>query len=189
MEPGAIQAMAPDGDPALRALLEQAKSVHVDFDDPGCAARVYSELVSASCAVVLLGSDDPDRLMIALGPFARRAGQSIYRYVPDSGLTSLREDSILVPQTKRPPDALRHIMQSSHFGVYLFPDGKAQLQGPNLAALKQLARRRPPGDKRIVLMARDLLELSPLLDVAASVRQRSRSTGRLKLRDGRWIRG
>jgi hypothetical protein len=182
-------AASTDAGNTVAQLVEQAKSVHVDFDDPGCAARVYSELVSATAAVVLLASDDPDRLMIALCTFARRAGQSIYRYVPEQGLTSLRDDSILVPQTKRTPDALRHIMQSSHFGVYLFPDGKEQLQGPNLAALKQLARRRPPGDKRIVLMARDLLELASLLDVAPAVRQRSRSTGRLKLRDGRWIRG
>ncbi|MCU0754304.1 MAG: hypothetical protein MUE46_04180 [Xanthomonadales bacterium] len=180
---------SPDGGNTVARLIEQAKSVHVDFEDPGCAARVYSELVSATSAVVLLGSDDPERLLVALGPFARRAGQSIYRYIPEQGLTSMREDSILVPQTKRPPEALRHIMQSSHFGVYLFPDGREQLQGPNLAALKQLARRRPPGDKRIVLIARDLLELAPLLDVAPAVRQRSRSTGRLKLRDGRWIRG
>lgn len=178
-----------EGGNTVAGLLEQAKSVHVDFDDPGCAARVYSELVSATSAVVLLGSDDPTRLMIALAPFARRAGQSIYCFVPDQGLTSLREDGFLVPQTKRTPEALRHIMQSSHFGVYLFPDGKDHLQGPNLATLKQLARRRPAGDKRIVLLARDLLELAPLLDVAAAVRQRSRSTGRLKLRDGRWIRG
>jgi hypothetical protein len=176
-------------DNAIAQLLEQAKSVHVDFEDPGCAARVYAELVSATSAVVLLSSDDPERLLVALAPFARRAGQSIYRFVADQGLTSMREDSILVPQTKRTPEALRHIMQSSHFGVYLFPDGREQLQGPNLATLKQLARRRPAGDKRIVLIARDLLELAPLLDVAAAVRQRSRSTGRLKLRDGRWVRG
>lgn len=169
--------------------ISQAVQVHVDIDDSGFAARLYAEIVSAESAVVLLQTSLQAKLIAALGPFSRRAGQAMYVFDEERGFVSLREEGIVVPQTKRTAEALRYVLQSSHFGVYFFPNGASHIRAQNGATLKQMGRRRPAGEKRIVLMCEAFEAIEPLLDVSALVEQRSRASGPLKLRDGCWIRG
>ena len=71
---------------------------------------------------------------------AMRTGQSVYYWRDDDGITSLRERDVRVPGSKRVTDALRYILQSMQFGIYLFTDYEEHLRAPNIGLLRQIAR-------------------------------------------------
>ena len=71
---------------------------------------------------------------------ALRTGQSVYYWQEDAGITSLRERDVRVPGSKRVTEALRYILQSMQFGIYLFTDYEEHLRAPNIGLLRQIAR-------------------------------------------------
>ena len=69
---------------------------------------------------------------------AQRRGHSI-AWDTESGLASLREHGITVAGSKRLSEALRFVLQSGHFGVYI--SGRQRRTDPQvLALMRQIAR-------------------------------------------------
>jgi hypothetical protein len=124
----------------------------------------------------------------ALEGFARRGGSTIYAWTTDRGLISLREQGIVVPASRRLAEALRYVQQSAHFGIYLIPVAGSQLTPPIIAQLRQIARVNDGAFKRIVLLNEGGDLPASISEYCAHLQMQPRSTAKLRLRDGHWVR-
>lgn len=160
-----------------------------DEHDPDLASRLFEETLAAESNVVVLYTRTVDSVLAQLRQFARRGAQSLYTWTPDQGLSSLREDDIVVPASKRFADALRHILAANHFGVYVIPELASHLTGPLAAQLRNFSRARGSGAARRILLLESRVDLPAALGEHIShLLHQPRSAGRLRLRDGRWVR-
>lgn len=148
---------------------------------------LYARLLDAPSALIALEIADSAPVIDHLRLLARRQGQSIYAWSPQHGLASLREAGIAVPGSQRPADALRYVLQSNHFGVYLFPDMTAQLYAQFGPQLRQVARALPGVDRKVVLMGPQIRLPAGLDALCAHLSVIARTAPRLRLRDGRWV--
>lgn len=160
-----------------------------DEHDPDLASRLIEETLAAEFNVVALYTRAVPTIMAQLQQFARRSAQSLYAWNPDEGLSSLREDDIVVPGSKRLVDALRHMLAAVHFGIYIIPDIASHLTGPLTAQLRNFSRSSNGGAKRRLLLLETRIDLPAALgENCAHLLHQPRSAGRLRLRDGRWVR-
>ncbi len=150
--------------------------------------RLYEQLLDANNNLVLIETPFVDDVLGHLRQMAQRRGHSIYSWNAELGLVSLREHGITVSGSKRLSEALRFVLQSSHFGVYVFPAEKGEFTPQILALLRQIARGKHGGDKRVVVLGAKLEISSPLDKLARVFVHRHGLADRLRLRDGRWIR-
>ncbi|MGH8042543.1 MAG: hypothetical protein ACREPN_10915 [Rudaea sp.] len=118
---------------------------------------------------------------------ALRTGQSVYSWQDEAGITSLRERDLRVPGSKRVTDALRYILQSPQFGVYLFTDFADHLRPPNTGLLRQIARSRAVAGRKVVFVG-EAIKLPEGMDaLVESIAHQPGAQGRPRLRDGRWV--
>lgn len=150
--------------------------------------RLYDQMLDSSSNLVLMDTPFPDDLMAHLRQMAQRRGHSIYAWSQEGGLASLREHGITVTGSKRLAEALRFVLQSGHFGVYIFPAERDEMTPQILALMRQIARGKEGGNKRVVILG-TVLDLPPALrKLASQMLHRHGPSERLRLRDGRWIR-
>jgi hypothetical protein len=150
--------------------------------------RVYEQLLESPSNLILIDTPFPDEMLAHLRLMAQRRGHSIYNWTQGLGLASLREHGITVAGSKRLAEALRFVLQSGHFGIYVFPADRPEFTPQVLALLRQIARGKDGGDKRVVIMGTVLDMPSPLERLAFLITHRHGPSQRLRLRDGRWIR-
>lgn len=150
---------------------------------------LYEHVLESASNLVILDTPHGDDVLSNFRQMAQRRGHSVYAWNPDFGLASLREHGITVAGSKRLPDALRFVLQSSHFGVYVFPSDKREFTPQIIALLRQIARGKDGGDKRVVVMGQGIEINSPLDRMATLVVHKHGPSERFRLRDGRWIRG
>ena len=170
-------------EPATRFRVLAADPIEVDF-----ANVLYQAIEESPNAIVALYSRSVTEVIKQFENCSRRGGRSIYRWAPDKGLISLREDAVTVPATRRIAEALRHIQQNQHFAVYLLPLMGQQLTPPNVAQLRQISRAVQTAMKRVVLLTEDGSLPATLSDYCAHLQLQPRSTAHLRMRDGRWTR-
>jgi len=151
--------------------------------------RLYEQLLESSSNLVLVESPFPAELIENMRLMAQRRGHSIYAWNAETGLASLREHGITVAGSKRLSEALRFVLQSGHFGVYVFPADRSEFTPQVLALMRQIARVKEGGDKRVVVLGPALDMPAPLERLAQIIKHRHGPSERLRLRDGRWIRG
>ena len=120
--------------------------------------------------------------------YSRRHGTTFYAWTMDRGLISLREDGIVVPGSRRLGEALRYVQQSVHFGIYLLPVAGQQLTPPTIAQLRQITRASDGVIKRVVLLNEGGDLPASILEYCAHIQLQPRSSARLRLRDGHWVR-
>jgi hypothetical protein len=149
--------------------------------------RLYEQMLDTSGNLVLMDTPFVAEVLAHLRQTAQRRGHSIYAWSEETGLASLRELGITVAGSKRLSEALRFVLQSSHFGVYIFQVGKGDLTPQVLALMRQIARGKEGGDKRVVLLGTVLDIPAPLERLSCLILHRHGPSGRLRLRDGRWI--
>lgn len=155
--------------------------------DPLVTPLLFDAILAASGNLVALETDDPDEAVAQFRQLALRSGRSIYLWDPVRGIRSLREPDVWVAGTQRLADALRYILQSMHFGVYLFRGFSGQLRPPAPVLLRRIARLRGGHARKLVLVGGpyegpdDLRALFDPLPEVWRTRQRPR------LRDGRWM--
>lgn len=118
---------------------------------------------------------------------ALRTGQSVYYWKDDAGITSLRERDVRVPGSKRVTDALRYILQSMQFGIYLFTDYQEHLRAPNIGLLRQIARNKSGNGRKVVFIGEEVLLPEGLDALTDRISHTNESTGKPRLRDGRWV--
>ncbi len=150
---------------------------------------LYDHVLEAKSHLVILDSPFPEDVVGYLRQMAQRRGHSIYLWNGESGLSSLREHGITVAGSKRISEALRFIIQSGRFGVYVFPADMREYTPQVLALLRQIARTKDGSEKRVMMLGSEIEITTPLDRLAQVIVHRHGLTGKLRLRDGRWIRG
>jgi len=118
---------------------------------------------------------------------ALRTGQSVYYWQADAGITSLREREMRVPGSKRVTDALRYILQSMQFGVYLFTDYEEHLRAPNISLLRQISRIRSGNGRKVVFVGEQVHLPDGLEELCERITHLQVGQARPRLRDGRWV--
>ncbi len=150
---------------------------------------LYERVLESASNLVILDTPHGDDVLSSFRQTAQRRGHSVYAWSAALGLASLREHGITVAGSKRLPDALRFVLQSSHFGVYVFPSDKREFTPQIIALLRQIARGKEGGDKRVVVMGHDMEVSTPLDRLATLVVHKHGPSQHFRLRDGRWVRG
>ena len=167
---------------------ERYNVLAADITEPDFPARLNQLLLDAPCALVALYCRNGAEIAKVLEGFSRRNGTSYYLWTLDRGLVSLRDDGLIVPASRRINEAIRGIQLSVHFAMYLIPAANLQFTPPLIAQLRQIARAQDGIVKRIVLMSESGDLPSSLSEYCAHVQLQPRSSAKLRLRDGRWIR-
>lgn len=185
-----VQGVSPIG---LTDLLNTTKAGHyrvyaADMTEVEFPETLHQYIENAPSTIVAIYCQGAAEIVKALEGFTRRRGTTIYAWTVDRGLVSLREQGMVVPASRRLADALRYVQQSAHFGIYLIPIAGSQLTPPIVAQLRQISRVSDGPLKRIVLLNETADLPNSILEYCAHLQMQPRSSAKLRLRDGRWIR-
>jgi hypothetical protein len=161
--------------------------VNAEASDLAVSALLFDRVLASKQNLVVVEAEDTAMVMDQFRQFARRTGQSIYTWQDEIGITSLREADVRVPGSKRMTDALRYILQSMHFGIYLFADVSTHLRPPNTGILRQIARMREGNERKVVFIAKELHLPDSLDDMTEHLTFAIVRPTRPRLRDGRWV--
>ncbi|MBX3693265.1 hypothetical protein [Dokdonella sp.] len=149
--------------------------------------KLFEQIVKAEGNLVGIETPNVDETIAQFRQLAIRSGQSVYLWDPENGIAALRESEMRVPGSKRFPDALRFILQSVQFGVYLLRDFEPHVRPPNTALLQRIARIRTDNERKLVFLAQKLA-LPQAIDALVERMNRAGDTAtRPRLRDGRWV--
>jgi hypothetical protein len=160
--------------------------VSVESSDISVSNRLFDRVLASTQNLVVVETTDVDEVVTQFRQFALRSGQSIYQWQDDVGISSLRESEVRVPGSKRMADALRYILQSMHFGIYLFTDYAGHLRPPNTGLLRQIARVRGNA-RKVVFVGGTVVLPDSLEEVSEHLTHERVAPTRLRLRDGRWV--
>jgi hypothetical protein len=151
------------------------------------ATEILKQILAAESGLVLLDSLDALALMDQFRAVARHTGQAMYLWQPDTGLGSLREAHLRVPDCQRLGNALRYMQQSIHFGVYFLVGIELPLSAMDATLLRQLARMPKEHLRRVVLINAPDALVGHLGALAERLNSEDNQPRRLRLRDGRWL--
>lgn len=150
-------------------------------------AEIFERIVAASGGLIVLDSKDVHALIEQIRTLARHTGQAVYLWQPDTGLGSLRDAHVRVPDCQRLGNALRYMQQSIHFGVYFLVGLELPLSAMDTTLLRQLARAPKEYLRRVVLIDAPATLIEHLGDATTRVTGDDGQSRRLRLRDGRWL--
>lgn len=150
-------------------------------------AEIFERILAASGGLLALDGGDTDALIDQFRALVRHSGQSVYLWLPETGLDNLREAHARVPGSQRLGQALRFVQQSIHFGIYLFRGIPSPLAASELSLLRQLARSQTEQVRRVVLLDAPGGLLNTLADVLLHIDCAAKPEVRPRLRDGRWL--
>jgi hypothetical protein len=149
--------------------------------------EILEHILEAESGLVLLDSSDALALMDQFRGVARHTGQAMYLWQPDTGLGSLREAHLHVPDSERLGNVLRYMQQSIHFGVYFLVGIELPLSAMDATLLRQLARMPKEHLRRVVLINPPDALVDDLGALAERLNSEHSQPRRLRLRDGRWL--
>lgn len=149
-------------------------------------ALLFDRVLASKQSLVVLEADDPAAVLEQFRTFARRSGQSVYSWQDEVGIYSLRDADMRVPGSKRMADALRYILQSMHFGIYLFVDVGQYLRPPNTGILRQIGKV-VGGNRKVVFVGYSKPLPESLDELAERLTYAGVRPTRPRLRDGRWV--
>ena len=149
--------------------------------------KLLDRIVRSPQHLIALETSSVGETVAQMRVLAMRGGTSIYAWDPEGGLASLRESGMHVPGSKRMSDALRYVLQSMHFGVYLFVDFEEHLKPADVLLLRRISRT-PTSNERKLAFVGTGVELPEELDgLYERVAVESEMHRQLRLRDGRWV--
>ncbi|HEY6943430.1 hypothetical protein [Dokdonella sp.] len=149
--------------------------------------KMLDRIVQSMHHIVALQTSSVADTVAQMRVLAMRGGASIYAWDPDGGIASLRESGMHVPGSKRMSDALRYVLQSMHFGIYMFVDYESHLKPADVLLLRRISRTPTSNERKLVFVStRSELpeELDGMYDRLAVESELHRQ---LRLRDGRWV--
>ena len=158
-----------------------------EVSDVAMNALLFDRVLASKQTLVVVETDDVQAVLDQFRTFARRSGQSIYTWQDDIGITSLRESDVRVPGSKRMTDALRYILQSMHFGIYLFPEATPHLRPPNTGLLRQIGKIKGGNERKVVFISNKLSLPDSMDEMAERLTYAGVRPTRPRLRDGRWV--
>lgn len=171
--------MTPQGGDVMNSVMASAP--------PQAGAEIFDKIVAAPGGLVVLDSKDVHGLIDQFRAIARHTGQAMYLWQPDTGLGSLRDAHVRVPDCQRLGNALRYMQQSMHFGVYFLLGLELPLSAMDATLLRQLARSPKEHLRRVVLIDVPAALAEHLGDLAMRLCGEDSQPRRLRLRDGRWL--
>lgn len=154
---------------------------------PQVGTDIFDRITGSSKGLVMLDSKDVPALIEQFRTIARHSGQAMYLWQPDTGLSSLRDAHVRVPDCQRLGNALRYMQQSMHFGVYFLVGLELPLSAMDATLLRQLARTPKDHLRRVVLIDVPPSLAEHLGELAEHLGSEDCQKRRLRLRDGRWL--
>lgn len=148
---------------------------------------LFDRIVQSPHNLIAIITADAEDVVAQFRLLALRTGQSVYYWQEDAGITSLREREMRVPGSKRATDALRYILQSPQFGVYLFTDFADHLRQPNTGLLRQIARSRSVAGRKVIFVGDEIAMPDGLDTLVETISHQPVAGTRPRLRDGRWV--
>jgi hypothetical protein len=149
--------------------------------------KLFDRIVQSPQNLIAIDTAHAADMIAQFRLLALRMGQSVYYWQQDAGITSLRERDVRVPGSKRVTEALRYILQSMQFGIYLFTDYEQHLRAPNVGLLRQIARTKSGNGRKVVFIGERVTLPEGLDALTDHIEHTLESTGRPRLRDGRWV--
>ncbi|TAL71535.1 MAG: hypothetical protein EPN56_06845 [Rhodanobacter sp.] len=159
----------------------------VDMPVPMAGHDTFDRVLAAAVGVVAVHSADAAAFVEHFRDIARHTGQAVYQWQPDIGLSSLRDAHARVPDAQRLGQALRYMLQSMHFGVYVVQQLELPMAVADLTLLRRLARTPTPHLRRVVLLNAPAALIEQLSDAIVTIDGEPESPPRLRLRNGRWL--
>lgn len=149
--------------------------------------KIIDRIVQSPHNLVVLESGNVGETLTQMRMLAIRGGTSIYAWDPEAGIASLRESGLNVPGSKRLTDALRYVLQSMQFGIYLFVDFNEHIKPADTLLLRRISRMHTANQRKLVFIGCDF-ELPEELDgMFDRLTAQTEQQHRLRLRDGRWV--
>ncbi len=158
-----------------------------DNPDHFVTPKLFEQIVQSRHHLIAIETATTADIVLQFRQLALRGGQSIYLWQGDSGIVSLREGDVRVPGSKRMTDALRYILQSMQFGVYLFTDFVEHLRPPNTGLLRQISRIRTGHERKVIFIGEPVPLPDGLEELIERIKHHSLASGNPRLRDGRWV--
>jgi len=149
--------------------------------------KLFDRIVQSPQNLIAIETAHSDDVVAQFRLLALRLGQSVYYWQPDAGITSLRERDVRVPGSKRVTEALRYILQSMQFGIYLFTDYDEHLRAPNVGLLRQIARVKSGNGRKVVFVGERIVLPDGLEALVDRIEHSPEVQGKPRLRDGRWV--
>jgi len=149
--------------------------------------KLFERIVQSPQNLIAIDTPNAVDVLAQFRLLALRTGQSVYYWQAEAGITSLREREMRVPGSKRVTDALRYILQSMQFGVYLFTDYAEHLRAPNVGLLRQIARIRSGNGRKVVFVGEQVQFPDGLDEHVDHITHTQVGQSRPRLRDGRWV--
>jgi hypothetical protein len=150
-------------------------------------ADILERILAARGNLIALEGGDEAGLVGQLRPLVRRSGQAVYLWNPEIGLGNLREEHVGLPGSQRLNIALRYILQSNHFGIYLLQRLPLPLGIGDATLLRQLARASTGHPRKVVLLDPAPAVMASFNDVLVRLSCQPKPAQRPRLRDGRWV--
>lgn len=161
--------------------MQESASVHV-------TPRLFEQILDSEGNLIGIETANMDDTLEQFRQLAMRSGQSVYLWDPENGIAALRQSEMRIPGSKRLNDALRFILQSMQFAVYLLIDFDDQIKPPNTALLRRFARIRTGNQRKMVFLSRKLVFPQEIDGLVERLTAGVGSNKRPRLRDGRWVR-
>ena len=149
--------------------------------------KLFDRIVQSPQNLIAIETANAADVLAQFRLLALRSGQSVYYWQPDAGITSLRERDVRVPGSKRATDALRYILQSMQFGVYLFTDYAEHMRAPNIGLLRQIARAATGKGRKVVFVGEEVHLPEGLDALVERITHTPEGQSKPRLRDGRWV--
>lgn len=149
--------------------------------------RLLERIVESPVHLITLETLRCDETVAQLRVLAMREGTSIYAWEPEVGLTSLRESGLNVPGSKRLTDALRYVMQSLHFGIYLFTGCAGAMKPVDTLLLRRISRMQSVNERKLVFIGSHVDMPEELDGMLERLVVDNELRPQLRLRDGRWV--
>jgi hypothetical protein len=150
-------------------------------------ADLLERILAARGNLIALDGGEAVDMVGQLRPLVRRSGQAVYLWNPELGLGNLREEHVALPGSQRLNIALRYMLQSNHFGVYILQSLPLPLPIADATLLRQLARATTGHVRRVVLLDPPETLVASFNDVLVSLSCQPKPAQRPRLRDGRWM--
>ena len=150
-------------------------------------ADLLERILTARGNLIALDGGEEVDLVGQLRPLIRRSGQAVYLWNPELGLGNLREEHVALPGSQRLNIALRYMLQSNHFGVYILQRLPTPLPMADATLLRQLARATTGHVRRVVLLDPGASLVASFNDVLVRLSCQPKPAQRPRLRDGRWM--
>jgi hypothetical protein len=109
---------------------QHVKTMDISSIYPDDSGYIFDSMVESMDSLFLVKTADTERLAEQLSNYQYLTGRAAYRWHAHSGIKRFDLQHIILPNTQQLIDALYHISNSPHFGIFLFTGFDKMLFSP-----------------------------------------------------------